>query len=837
MKRLAFNGGEITPAMALRSDMDVFPRSCTELTNFDVHATGGISRRKGFETVANAILDPTSPEKGNTLIPYIYSDDKVFLIEATHCVLCVYNTSDNTLVASFNSLDGWYCLEPRLVTWQQINSILLLLSPKRPIMQLKLNDDMSWSFSKYKFKTPPWHTIDLQTFGIKLSKESNSIYSIAFSADLDPSETEYETGDLLRASFYVPRQQINTTPFPGVSTLKILQDGLSASSKFSAGEQIAIKQTYESCYICVADFDGSRDFTSGCIFPENYMAEGDARFIPADNIADFNLIEPISGLSASSNYKKGARLKLTTGYWKLYTCIRNFDGSVDLNQDYTSPDNYSSYFLPGILMGTPATCQGTWKFHCSGTWYGSYEVRRTYDNAISFLNGAPDLNARWDTLGESFSPIGSPQNNILTGDESDEECYLGLFLTRCRYINDDNVGAGWPADTCQNSLIVPSYKHNMLLESRDNYSYKFTDITPIKVTPPHKLYIKDWSWAAFNSRYGYPTLATIHESRLVLAATKAQPQTIWMSKTDDLNNFQTGKLDTSALHLTMSTTTQADICWLLSRGEVIMLGTEDGEWVISSSSGQGLTPTTARIINHGRVGSAHIPAVTAIDRVLYCERGSGRVYQYGYDWQSNSYTSTDLTIFADHIATQGGGIISGTVQRKPCTRAIFVLADGTLALMAYNTHHQVNAWHRYTTNGKFESICALPNGTAEDKLYAIVSRNGKRYLECLSPNSPYIDAGQHDYTSTISTTALWPPDADERKTPTAPLDAYLPTTTPAANITIRTAEHTPYTPLNHTGNLTPGWVHLIANATWTNRPHFSLQITGPHPFTLLALQL
>lgn len=832
MKRLAFNGGEISPNMALRSDMDVFPRSCTNLTNFDVHATGGISRRKGFVTVANAIKDPLKPELGSILIPYIYSDGLVYLIEASYAALRVYNTATNTIVANFTLLDGWQTTQLNRVTWQQINSILLICAPDNQLIQLKMDAEGNWTLNPFQFKCPPWQTIDLQERDLTITPtDKQNEYLLTFAAEDTPEEKAILSGDLLRASYYIPRQEIKSGPFIGDNSFADTTTdlGVDESSHYLVGNKIAVREVHTTCYICVKEFDASRDFTQGCILPENYMADGDARFIVAEDLTGFNNVEAINGLNATTDYAKGDKLKVTHGYWKLYTCIRKFDGSKDYTNGH-SLDNYPSHFLPGILINTPGTCRGEWKFHCSGTWYGSYEVRRCYTST--------KLTDPWDTLGESFSRLGSPENNILTGDESDEECYLGLFLTRIRYFADVSYGAGWPPPYCQNALIISSYKHDMQLQCRKDETLGFigTDVTPILDRQRVPFATNDWSWCAFNKRNGYPTLATVHESRLVLAATKAQPQTIWMSKTDDLNNFQTGKLDTSALHLTMSTTTQAAICWMLSRGEVIMLGTEDGEWIISSSSGQGLTPTTARIVNHGRVGSAHIPAVQAIDRVLYCERGSGRLYQYGFDWNSNSYTSTDLTIFADHIAADAGGITSGTVQRKPYTRAIFVLADGTLALMTYNTLHQVNAWHRYTTNGKFEAVCALPNGTQEDKLYAIVSRNGTRYLECMSEDSPYIDAGQYDYTSTVSTTALWPPDADELRTPTAPLDAYITTPTPAANITVRTSEGTPYSKINHIGNLTPGWIHLISSSTWTNRPHLSIRVTGNSPFTLLALQ-
>lgn len=44
MKRVAFNGGELSPELALRSDMDVYMRGAQTLENFDVSQMGGIRR-------------------------------------------------------------------------------------------------------------------------------------------------------------------------------------------------------------------------------------------------------------------------------------------------------------------------------------------------------------------------------------------------------------------------------------------------------------------------------------------------------------------------------------------------------------------------------------------------------------------------------------------------------------------------------------------------------------------------------------------------------------------------------------------------------------------------
>lgn len=240
-----------------------------------------------------------------------------------------------------------------------------------------------------------------------------------------------------------------------------------------------------------------------------------------------------------------------------------------------------------------------------------------------------------------------------------------------------------------------------------------------------------WSFAAFRGVYGFPSLVDVFQQRLVLAATQAQPQTVWLSKTDDLNSFEVGKQDDSALALTLSTTTQNRICWLMAQSSRLLLGTADAEWVVSGGQGV-MTYSNARADSHGFVGSSDVPALMATDKVLYVERGGGRVYQYGYDYESDGFVSRDLTVFADHVLADGGGCRGVAFVRKPEPRAVFVRRDGALALMTYNSMHQVHAWHRYTTDGVFEGVAVLPNGDQADLLFALVSREDGRFIEVLA---------------------------------------------------------------------------------------------------------
>lgn len=822
MKRLAFNGGEISPSMALRCDMDPFPRSCSKLLNWELSPTGGITRRRGMQVFTSALEGPSR------LIPFVYSSDLTYIVEVSEDTIRVLDQNSSE-VATFTSVEDsdWGYEDLRLLTYIQLNSILLLVSQESPVMQLKINADYSWTLEPYKFKNPPWHSISARDHEITITSVG-SYYQAEFSEEEKEDETSGDAGDTLRVSYYTKRQEA----FASGASLrsgrwtKYTQEsgGITASTTFAVGDKIALatEPTYE-LFICTHKFNGSEDFTAGCTSPANYMGGDAPRFMRADDATGFDSVTPIDGLTAASVIEKGAKVKLRSGYWKLYTCVRAF-ATTDHVGGKTSPEDYPSHFMAGVSISEDAlTCRGTWKFHCSGTWYGTYEIRRSY------TTGA--LTDQWETLGESISTIGTPSNNIITGNEEEEECYMRLCLTSVRHIGDD-LAAGWPPDDCGNKLVVSAYKHDMhLAMMADGY---FRDTTVVKRPLTSTLTTDDWSWCAFNARYGYPCLAVLHESRLVFASTGLQPQTIWMSRTDDINNFATGATDNAALLLTMSTQTQAAICWMVSRGNSIQLGTEDGEWVLQSTSGSGITPNTARIVNHGRIGSAHIPATSAADRLLYCERGAGRVYQFAYDYSQDAFTSQDLTIFADHMLSQGGGVREGTITRKPFCAALYALEDGTMAVMSYNSHHNVHAWHRWETKGTVESVCALPNGNNPDNVYLIVQRADGRYIERLS-ETEHVDNGENDYVSLMETTAFTVPDADEEKRHLCEVRFYLTEPVPAESVEVRTA-CTVYNKVAYTGMIPEGWNTFCSISGWNDRPLVGIRVTGDTPCTILAAQ-
>lgn len=338
MKRLAFNGGEISPAMTLRSDMDAAPRSCSLVTNWNILATGGISRRRGMRHLT------TTQETTSRLIPYRYSAEQTSLIEIAPKKIHVRDSDSAAIIATFtpSAETPWQYPDLNKITWLQINSLLLILSPHTPIMQLQCDDGGGWTFSPFEFVSPPWQTEDYRDIELTLTPDSGIYrpsYTPVESDDGDtpeilPEDTQAATGDILRASYYTTRREAFTKASTASADLTTLT-ALTTSSNIPIGRKIAWQDpddTLDQYYICTADWTGTNDLTPGYISPANYPDNFDR----ADSSAGFDPTTAITELTSGTNCKKGDKIVFRSGYYNLYYCIRPFNGSTDFRTS-TSP--------------------------------------------------------------------------------------------------------------------------------------------------------------------------------------------------------------------------------------------------------------------------------------------------------------------------------------------------------------------------------------------------------------------------------------------------------------------------------------------------------------------
>ena len=239
----------------------------------------------------------------------------------------------------------------------------------------------------------------------------------------------------------------------------------------------------------------------------------------------------------------------------------------------------------------------------------------------------------------------------------------------------------------------------------------------------------------------YPSVVTFFEQRLVFAASNNNPQTLWFSKNADYTNFTTGTGDNDALIYTIASN-KVNAIRYLSATRILNIGTSGGEYVLTTTNGSPVTPTSTVIRKYSNYGCVNAEVVQVADVTLFAQRGARKVREFRYvgEVDVGGYTAPDITVLAEHLTE--GGIEEFAFQQEPESIVWARRADGTLLGLTYRREEEIVAWHKHVLGGVFgsgqarvESIISLPTDSGEDELYMIVKRtiNGqtKQYVEVM----------------------------------------------------------------------------------------------------------
>jgi hypothetical protein len=218
----------------------------------------------------------------------------------------------------------------------------------------------------------------------------------------------------------------------------------------------------------------------------------------------------------------------------------------------------------------------------------------------------------------------------------------------------------------------------------------------------------------------YPTAVTYYEQRRAFGGTTNNPQTIYMTRTGTESNMSVTSPGNSsdALSFSVKAQQQNAIRHLVPLNDLLAL-TAGGVWRITSTDGA-LVPETISTKPQTFYGANEVtPALTGRS-CLYAEANGRRVRDIGYSWEAQAFTSDDRSIMAPHLFLDYT-IVDMTYTKSPDQLLWCVRSDGVLLVMAYVPEHQVFGWSQCTTDGTFESVCAVTENN-EDVLYAVVRR-------------------------------------------------------------------------------------------------------------------
>lgn len=250
----------------------------------------------------------------------------------------------------------------------------------------------------------------------------------------------------------------------------------------------------------------------------------------------------------------------------------------------------------------------------------------------------------------------------------------------------------------------------------------------------------------------YPATAAFFEQRLVLAASRSRPQTLWMSRSGSFESFTVSDplKDDDAVTVTLVSPQVNAIRHLIPLEDLVIL-TAGGEWRLSGTAETGAVgPATVRVRPQSYRGAGALPPIVVGSTILFVQRHGAKPRDLGYSFEVDGYTGNDLSVLAPHLF-EGHRLVAWTYAQEPHGLIWAIREDGTALTLTYLREHEVWAWCRQETAGAFRDATALPEGDT-DRVYVIVRRTvggrDRYFIERVEDRRPegatddrFLDAG------------------------------------------------------------------------------------------------
>ena len=233
----------------------------------------------------------------------------------------------------------------------------------------------------------------------------------------------------------------------------------------------------------------------------------------------------------------------------------------------------------------------------------------------------------------------------------------------------------------------------------------------------------------------YPQTFTFFEQRAIWAGTRNKPNGVWGSRSADFENmdFSRPLRATDALSFAMVAGRVNTVNQLVSANDLLAL-TSDSIFTVSGGSGEDyLTATQVRARRQVGRGSSRLSPLVVDNVVFYKPVTGASVRTIGYSFDVDGYDTSDVSIFSPHFF-EGHDIVSWAYAQEPRSVIWALRDDGDLLCFTWEKEQQVWGWTLCETDGLFKSVCVISEN-GEDRLYAVVEREGRQFIERMAAAS------------------------------------------------------------------------------------------------------
>lgn len=221
----------------------------------------------------------------------------------------------------------------------------------------------------------------------------------------------------------------------------------------------------------------------------------------------------------------------------------------------------------------------------------------------------------------------------------------------------------------------------------------------------------------------YPAVPAYFQQRRVYGYTLNQPDTYFMSQPGAFNNMDSSTPTVDSDAITGSPWAQQinGIQFLVPMPGGLIILTGRGAWQLNGSNSTPLTPSDQTATPQAYNGCHfNIPPIVVNYDILYVQSKGSIVRDLAYNFFTNIYTGTDMTVLSEHLFNFHQ-IQEWAYAEEPFKIVWAVRDDGICLSFTYLKEQDVYAWARHDTNGIFIGSCSITEPPV-DAVYFITRR-------------------------------------------------------------------------------------------------------------------
>lgn len=719
-----FSSGELSPWLLGRSDIERYQNGAEILENFTVRPQGGITRRLGSKVVFEA--NEQDETKHVRVLDFIFSRLEANAIEIGAGYFRIHGSGvqflnglpvvpPTTVTTVYGTETTIPYLDEHIMELQftQSADVLFITHPSYPPATLSRYGATDWRYEVPTFEYGPY--LDQETDDQNISLTINNVTDrVRLTSDTSGDFTGRVEGDFIEYAYN--GQKVLGQVAAVYSTTEVdvepLEDRSLVLSKevYSPGLYFGWDATNNiPTYTgTIAGSDVDVAFSAvGVVTQEqigNYL-----RFCDRSGTYYWMLVNGVKDILRQGAYGIIANGDILTVHRPTGVVTRGnrrINARLRASTEFFDLDTDANRLFRLVLGNTVVHARGR------------SEV--TYTLIGDNVNGQPRVNLSYEDAGavlpgDTITGTGIPADTVIVAAVQSEIQSYAII-----------------SNNCTNGDAAVTYTVNV--SSTSDLGVTLNRAIPRSVeglTVIQNGTTNDWNRGAWYTG-NYPSTVCFHEGRLGLGGSPLQPQTGWLSRTDDIYNFATTDeklrvFDDAAITFTIASDTVNQILWMQSR-QVLLIGTVGSEWKVTSNNiGAPITPTNISVVNQSTYGSELIKPISIGKAALFVQRGARKVREMSYDYQTDSQVSVDLTVFSDHITKDHDGITQIAYQPSPDSVLYALMDDGQVAAFTYEPDQKVYAWTRFVLGGPqaiVESIACVPRSSDVEFTYYPTLRAG-----------------------------------------------------------------------------------------------------------------